>query len=93
LLADIDAGALMAAESARNMDPVRRDREIAEALGALPVIHPALADLARQRAGQLLDDHRRVREASDARFLRYEVTPCLPVDVIGLYVLLPAPAL
>ena len=93
LLADIDAGALMAAESARNMDPVRRDREIAEALGALPAIHPALADLARQRAGQLLDDHRRVREASDARFLRYEVTPCLPVDVIGLYVLLPAPVM
>jgi hypothetical protein len=46
-----------------------------------------------QRANQLLDDHKRVREASEARFLKYDVTPCLPVDVIGLYVLLPAPTL
>ena len=37
---------------------------------------------------QMHEDHRRVREASEARFLRYEVSPCLPVDVIGLYVLL-----
>lgn len=93
LLGDTDAAALMAAEPARNIDPARRDREIAEALAALPSVQPALAELAHQRARQLLEDHKRVREASDARFLKYEVTPCLPVDVIGLYVLLPAPRL
>ncbi|MCX8087039.1 MAG: DEAD/DEAH box helicase [Rhodocyclaceae bacterium] len=93
LLGDTDAAALMAAEPARNMDPARRDREIGEALAALPAAQPALTDLARQRARELLEDHRRVREASEARFLKYDVTPCLPVDVIGLYVLLPAPSL
>jgi len=92
-LGDTDAAALMAAEPARNMDPARRDREVSEALAALPAAQPALAELAKQRAIQLLDDHKRVREASETKFLKYEVTPCLPVDVIGLYVLLPAPSL
>ena len=93
LLGDTDAAALMAAEPARNMDPARREREISEALATLPAAQATLEELARQRANQLLDDHKRVREASEARFLKYDVTPCLPVDVIGLYVLLPAPTL
>lgn len=93
ILGETDAAALMAAEPARNMAPDRRDREIAEALDALPAARERLEELARQRAASLLEDHRRVREASDTRFLRYEVTPCLPVDVIGLYVLLPVPTL
>ncbi|MBF0284610.1 MAG: WYL domain-containing protein [Magnetococcales bacterium] len=45
--------------------------------------------IARLRADELLVDHRRVREASDARGVRYDVRACLPVDVIGLYVLAP----
>lgn len=45
--------------------------------------------LARDRSQALLEDHRRVREA--ARDVgQYSVNPCLPVDVIGVYVLLPA---
>jgi superfamily II DNA or RNA helicase len=92
ILGDTDAAALMAAEPARNIDPARRDREVAEALSMIPSAQPALTALAQQRAVQLLEDHRRVREASDTRFLKYEVSPCLPVDVIGLYVLLPAPS-
>jgi len=36
----------------------------------------------------VLADHRRVREASDARGT-YKVTPLPPPDLIGLYVLLP----
>ena len=44
--------------------------------------------LATQRAEALLADHRRVREA--ARDVgHYSVSPCLPVDLIGVYVLLP----
>jgi superfamily II DNA or RNA helicase len=93
LLGDTDAAALMAAEPARNMDPTRRNREIVEALAEIPAAQPAFTELAKQRANQLLEDHRRVREASEARFLRYEVSPCLPVDVIGLYVLLPTPSI
>ncbi len=41
------------------------------------------------RKRKLVRNHRRVREA--ARDVgSYEVTPCLPVDVLGVYVLLPA---
>ncbi|MEO5339210.1 MAG: hypothetical protein H7837_01640 [Magnetococcus sp. MYC-9] len=37
---------------------------------------------------ELLADHRRVRDASEARG-SCEVKACLPVDVIGIYVLAP----
>jgi superfamily II DNA or RNA helicase len=47
-----------------------------------------LEDLAQSRAQQLLADHRRVREASHDVGV-YQVTPSLPVDVMGVYVLLP----
>ncbi|CAK0760144.1 hypothetical protein CCP3SC1AL1_2740001 [Gammaproteobacteria bacterium] len=82
--------ALMNAKPARNMDPRRQEREIQEALQTLPLFQ--FETLAKQRAQQLLEDHKRVREASKTKFLEYKVTPCLPVDVIGLYVLLPVPA-
>jgi hypothetical protein len=36
----------------------------------------------------LLQDHRRVREAAEGRG-SYQVTASLPVDVMGVYVLLP----
>jgi superfamily II DNA or RNA helicase len=93
ILGETDAAALMAAEPARNMAPDRRDREIEDALNSLPAAQAQLEQLAKERSASLLEDHRRVREASEARFLRYEVTPCLPVDMIGLYVLLPVPQL
>lgn len=48
-----------------------------------------LEGIAGERARQLLEDHRRVREASDAKG-RYKVTPSLPVDVMGVFVLVPA---
>jgi len=45
-------------------------------------------DLAKSRAEILLTDHRRVRDASVAQG-SYAVKPCLPVDLVGMYVLLP----
>ena len=47
-----------------------------------------LQAFAEQRAQALLADHRRVREAAEARG-RYSVKALLPADVIGLFVLLP----
>lgn len=47
-----------------------------------------LEDLARQRGEQLRDSHRGVREASRSRGA-VEVKAMLPVDVVGVYVLLP----
>lgn len=63
-------------------------REINHALSLLRASQGRLEKLALQRAESLLQDHRRVRKAADDQG-RYSVTPSLPVDVIGVYVLLP----
>ena len=79
LLADAPAG-----------DPPRhvRQREIARALDLLRERAPSLEDFAAARAGVLLDDHLRVREAS--RATGSTTVQALPrPDVIGVYVLLP----
>ena len=48
-----------------------------------------IADYARERAEILAEDHARVRAALPGA-TRVSVEPVLPVDVIGLYVLMPA---
>jgi superfamily II DNA or RNA helicase len=79
---------LLGAEATRNMPAPLRDRQLQTALDALPGWQPQLETIARARAQALLADHRRVREAAEGRG-SYQVTPSLPVDVMGLYVLLP----
>jgi hypothetical protein len=68
--------------------PHVRDRFVAQALQQLAEKAPDLNAYAERRAQALLADHRRVREASDARG-SYTVKALHPVDVIGLFVLLP----
>lgn len=65
-----------------------RESRVAAALLQWPQWQAALEAFARSRADDLLADHRRVREAARSRG-RYEVTPLLPVDVIGVFVLMP----
>lgn len=89
LLEDDAARALMAAEPARNMPPPLRDQHLQRTLDRLEDQQPILEALARQRAQRLLEDHRRVREAAQGRG-EYRVTPSLPVDVMGVFVLVPA---
>ena len=94
LLDDAQSRALLGAEPARNMAPEQRARMVDAGLQITQDRMDALAELARTRAEQLRADHTRVRDAaigrSEARGYRIEVQPCLPVDVIGLYVLVPA---
>ena len=79
---------LLGAEATRNMPAALRDRQLQSALDALPGWQPQLEAIAQGRAQSLLQDHRRVREAAEGRG-SYQVTASLPVDVMGLYVLLP----
>ena len=88
LLTAPQARALLHQPASRNMPAAVRQRHLQAALQALPTWQPALDALARAQAAQLLADHRRVRDAADARGA-LDVTALLPVDVIGLYVLLP----
>jgi superfamily II DNA or RNA helicase len=85
-----EALSLMAAAPTRNMEADEKAYEVQESLDALPKLSAALEDLARRRAEALLADHARVRDASRQRGLSYSVEPCLPADVIGCFVLVPA---
>lgn len=71
-------------------EPVRQ-REIDNLLSSLEERQALLERLADDQAERLLADHRRVREAADARG-RYEVRALKPVDVIAAYVLMPGGA-
>jgi superfamily II DNA or RNA helicase len=82
---------LLGAEATRNMPQVIRDRHLQQALDNLPEWKTQLEAIARERAQTLLQDHRRVREAAEAKG-SYQVSASLPVDVMGIYVLVPAAA-
>lgn len=88
-LSESDLPILLAAEPAGNLTEAAATREIQIALDFLSSQTPHLEALAQSRAEALLTDHRRVREAAKD-IGSYDVTPCLPVDVLGVYVLLPA---
>lgn len=87
-LAPDQTRALLGAEATRNLPAPLRDRQLQTALDALPSWQPRLEAIAKSRAQALLQDHRRVREAAEGRG-SYQVSASLPVDVMGLYVLLP----
>ena len=87
-LSEETASALLECQPSGNLPLDVMQREIKTALEFIQSHPERIEELARQRAEALLVDHRRVREA--ARDVgQYSVTPCLPVDVIGIYVLLP----
>jgi superfamily II DNA or RNA helicase len=91
----IDAGghvlAWLDAPAAGDLPEHVRTRVLEEAVGRLDEMRPALEAVAARQADALLSDHRRVREASEARG-RYDVRALTPVDVIAVCVLLPVGA-
>ena len=89
LLTDDDALSLLSLEPGRNMADGQKTQLVRQALDGLPVLEPEFERIARDRARQLLADHRRIRDASGIRGERYQVIPALPVDIIGVYVFLP----
>jgi hypothetical protein len=88
---------LLEAPASGNIDPGQRQQWLQEAIAERDGLQPALAALAERRADLAEEDHRRVREASlrsgESLRMRFRCEPTLPVDVIGLFVLLPAPQL
>ena len=99
-LEPLDGGAaleLLEAPASGNVDPGQRQQWLQEAIAELDGLQPALTALAGRSADLAEEDHRRVREASlrsgEALRMRFRCEPSLPVDVIGLFLLLPAPQL
>jgi superfamily II DNA or RNA helicase len=97
VLSEAEAVGLLQAGAVGNVQPGQRQMELDRALGQLPVLEAELRTLAIDRAALAEDDHRRVRQAAvgtgGALRMRFRCEPSLPVDVIGLFVLLPAPQL
>ncbi|MEK0082975.1 helicase-related protein [Benzoatithermus flavus] len=93
LLDDAESRRLLSAPAAKDMPPAQRQRFVRAALELLTPRMNDLAALASTRADLLLEDHVRVRDAAigrrEQRGYRIDVRPCLPVDVIGLWVLVP----
>ncbi|MDQ4421906.1 DEAD/DEAH box helicase [Sphingobium sp. DEHP117] len=71
---------------------IARDRFIANAKEDLPgLLSGTIDDFARSRAGELMQDHSRLRAAAGSAS-RVTVEAVLPPDVIGLFVLMPGEA-
>ncbi|ALD91665.1 Superfamily II DNA/RNA helicase, SNF2 family [Cupriavidus gilardii CR3] len=87
-LADDGVSRLLECTPSGNLPPEAAQREIRIALDFLAAHPQQLQAVAQQRADALLADHQRVRKAT-RDVGQYSVSPCLPVDVMGVYVLLP----
>ena len=92
-LTEDDALSLLSLEPGRNMEDGQKTRLIGKTLDSIHALESTFERIARERAQELLADHRRIREASEARGLRYNVIPALPVDKIGVYVFMPMASL
>ncbi len=86
-----EARALLASPASADLAEPARDRFLRTAHAELPsLLDGPVREFAAQRAAELLADHARLRAASGTA-PRITVTPVLPPDAIGLFVLLPAP--
>lgn len=87
-LADEAVARLLECRPTGNLPREAASREIQQSLALLAEHHHRLEALAQERADALLADHERVRQA--ARDIgQHSVKPCLPVDMVGVFVLLP----
>jgi hypothetical protein len=72
-----------------NLSNDTKTREVQKVLDLVKVNESVLAAFAQSRAANLEADHQRVRAASKAAG-QVTVTACVPADIIGVYVVLPA---
>lgn len=84
------AESLWSAEPDENVNPdTARDR-IQQVIDVYPRLQEAVHAFAVERAQELLVSHRRLRDAARIRGMNHRVEAKLPVDVLGVYVYLPA---
>lgn len=88
-LAEAEAEALLDAEPADNILPQQAATFVRQVVDGMGRLRTHIDQIAVERAQELLEAHRRVRVASGVKHLRYDVRPQLPVDVVGIFVLLP----
>lgn len=84
-----EAEALLDVEPDANLAPPQASQFLRQMIQALPALQLKLDQLAVERGEEILIAHQRVRSATQRRGIRYEVQPQMPVDVLGVYLLLP----
>jgi hypothetical protein len=84
------AEALVDATPDENIGPDVAGTHVQRVIDGLPTMAAALERLARDRGDAILEAHRRVRKASRRSGVSQRIEPKLPVDVLGVYVNLPA---
>jgi superfamily II DNA or RNA helicase len=92
-LDDEQAALLLAAEPDANVAPEQARALVSEVIDGYAELAPALDDVAVRRADALHESHSRVREGARMTGVRYRVEPQPPVDLLGVYVLVPKPSL
>jgi hypothetical protein len=79
---------LLSAHPERTLIATAIDQQLGQLLPSLPKLQRALASVAPALAAAQLAAHERVREAVRTKG-RITIKPVLPVDILGVYVLLP----
>ena len=83
-----EAEALLKAVPDANIHPQQATQFVQRVNDGIGALQPYLEGVAKSRAEELLQSHRRVRDAAKHTG-RYRVEPKLPVDILGIYVYLP----
>jgi hypothetical protein len=78
---------LQQAKPVSDVTKAMKQVEISELLQRLEELQPDLEKFARERAEELLQSHRRVRTMTQEGRIR--VTPQLPMDILGIFILQP----
>jgi hypothetical protein len=76
------------AEPEANVAPEQAAEFVRKVVEGMDRLRPHLSDVVRLRGQELLESHRRVRQAARQRGVRQRVEPTLPPDVLGIYVYL-----
>ncbi|HWQ34036.1 MAG TPA: helicase-related protein [Blastocatellia bacterium] len=87
---DADAAeSLLTAEPEANITPEQQTEFIRRVVDGFEALGPHLNHAAEERGRELLEAHRRVRIAAQAKGVSHRVEAQLPPDVLGIYVYLP----
>jgi len=87
-LSQLEATSLLQqAKPVSDAAPAIKQMEISDLLERLEELQPDLENFAHQRTQELLQSHRRVRAITQEGRIR--VTPQLPMDILGIYILKP----
>jgi len=89
-LAAADVQPLLDAEPSSNLPDALKREWLSVELARIAAAGAHLEALANERGAELLKAHQRVRQAAQQRGVSYRFT-AHPPDVLGLYLLLPAP--